>query len=242
MKKQWLFLLCLFLAHAILSAQEDPIAQNTGKELDYIDRTTQCQFDTTDFSEVIHLYNALTGEPNGEVIYKRGNYYMNYNGTLRKLTRNDLLKMFSMEEFSEYKQAKNCWNASIPLFVVAGCAGGLIVGGTAWFLYGWSHIMTTTWEGDFSNMPTFKGALCVVTGIIVGTATLIPAIHLNQKGNSVMGGLAYDYNYNQRSYDDNHNDDNNNSTPSSGKRPASNTSMHLIIGGTSQGFGLTLRF
>lgn len=242
MKKQWLFLLCLFLAHAILSAQEDPIAQNTGKELDYIDRTTQCQFDTTDFSEVIHLYDALTGEPNGELIYKNGNYYMDNNGTLKKLTRNDLLKMFSMEEFSEYKQAKNCWNASIPLYVVAGCAGGLLIGGAAWFFYDWTRVMTSSWEGDFSTRPTFRGFICVLAGLAVGTATIIPAIHLHQKGNSVMGGIAYDYNYNHGIYDDNHNNGNNNSTPSSSKRPASNTSMHLIIGGNSQGLGLALRF
>lgn len=246
MKKSLPLLLALLFAGMSLSAQENIVPQSPADESDDVAYAATYQFDTTDFSEIIILYDAA-GKPKDELVYKNGNYYMDHNGSLRKLSSSELRKMFSREEFRNYQQAKSQYNGSIPLFVVAGCAGGLIVAGVAWFLYDFFGIMTgsSQWDGGFASVPAFRGFLCVVTGMVVGTATIIPAVHLRGKASSVMGGIAYDYNYSHGFYDDdndNNNNNNNNSTPGSGKRPASNTSMRISIGGTSQGFGLALHF
>ncbi|MBR0078549.1 MAG: hypothetical protein IJP72_09165 [Bacteroidales bacterium] len=249
MKKLLPLLFALFFAGMSLSAQENIVPQSPADESDDVAYAATYQFDTTDFSEIIILYDAA-GKPKDELVYKNGNYYMDHNGSLRKLSSSELRKMFSREEFQNYQQAKSQYNGSIPLFVVAGCAGGLIVAGVAWFLYDFFGIMTgsSQWDGGFASVPAFRGFLCVVTGMVVGTATIIPAVHLRGKASSVMGGIAYDYNYSHGVYDDenynndNNNNNNNNSTPGSGKRPASNTSMRISIGGTSQGFGLALHF
>lgn len=246
MKKLLPLLLALLFAGMSLSAQENIVPQSPADESDDVAYAATYQFDTTDFSEIIILYDAA-GKPKDELVYKNGNYYMDHNGSLRKLSSSELRKMFSREEFRNYQQAKSQYNGSIPLFVVAGCAGGLIVAGVAWFLYDFFGIMTgsSQWDGGFASVPAFRGFLCVVTGMVVGTATIIPAVHLRGKASSVMGGIAYDYNYSHGFYDDdndNNNNNNNNSTPGSGKRPASNTSMRISIGGTSQGFGLALHF
>ena len=246
MKKLLPLLLALLFADMSLSAQENIVPQSPADESDDVAYAATYQFDTTDFSEIIILYDAA-GKPKDELVYKNGNYYMDHNGSLRKLSSSELRKMFSREEFRNYQQAKSQYNGSIPLFVVAGCAGGLIVAGVAWFLYDFFGIMTgsSQWDGGFASVPAFRGFLCVVTGMVVGTATIIPAVHLRGKASSVMGGIAYDYNYSHGFYDDdndNNNNNNNNSTPGSGKRPASNTSMRISIGGTSQGFGLALHF
>lgn len=246
MKKLLPLLLALLFAGMSLSAQENIVPQSPADESDDVAYTATYQFDTTDFSEIIILYDAA-GKPKDELVYKNGNYYMDHNGSLRKLSSSELRKMFSREEFRNYQQAKSQYNGSIPLFVVAGCAGGLIVAGVAWFLYDFFGIMTgsSQWDGGFASVPAFRGFLCVVTGMVVGTATIIPAVHLRGRAGSVMGGIAYDYNYSHGFYDDdndNNNNNNNNSTPGSGKRPASNTSMRISIGGTSQGFGLALHF
>ena len=236
MKKLLPLLLALLFADMSLSAQENIVPQSPADESDDVAYAATYQFDTTDFSEIIILYDAA-GKPKDELVYKNGNYYMDHNGSLRKLSSSELRKMFSREEFRNYQQAKSQYNGSIPLFVVAGCAGGLIVAGVAWFLYDFFGIMTgsSQWDGGFASVPAFRGFLCVVTGMVVGTATIIPAVHLRGKASSVMGGIAYDYNYSHGFYDDdndNNNNNNNNSTPGSGKRPASNTSMRISIGGT----------
>lgn len=251
MKKLLPLLLALLFAGMSLSAQENIVPQSPADESDDVAYAATYQFDTTDFSEIIILYDAA-GKPKDELVYKNGNYYMDHNGSLRKLSSSELRKMFSREEFRNYQQAKNQYNGSISLFVIAGCAGGLIAAGAAWFLYDWFHIMSGSpgQYGDrFVNRPAFKGFLCVVAGMVVGTATIIPAVNLRGRAGSVMGGIAYDYNYSHGVYDDenynnndNNNNNNNNSTPGSGKRPASNTSMRISIGGTSQGFGLALHF
>lgn len=196
------------------------------------------QFDTTDFSETFFLYDAVTGNPTGEMVYKNGSYYMERNGVRTLLTRSDLLRMFSPEQFRDYSKAKRQWGASIPLFAIGGCAGALVVAGAGLWLYDWVKVTHDIYKGNydrFSNTLAFTGFLCVVAGLAVGTATFIPAFNLHSRGSSMMSSLAYDYNY-SREYEDN------SGSPGSGKRPASNTSMRLSIGGTSQGVGLTLRF
>lgn len=196
------------------------------------------QFDTTDFSETIFLYDAVTGNPEGEMVYKNGSYYMERNGVRTKLTRGDLLRMFSSEQFRDYNKAKGRWNASIPLFVIGGCACALAVTGAGLWIYNWIHVTAGIYQNDsdkFTLKPATIGFACMIVGMAVATATLIPAFNLHGRGNSMMSSLAYDYNY-SRNYEDN------NVTPSSGKRPASNTSMRISIGGTSQGFGLALHF
>lgn len=250
MKKYFTLLGAFFFACMVLSAQEAPMAQTPDEEMEASVYIAEYQFDTTDFLEIITLYDVATGKPTEELVYKNGNYYMEHNGNLKKLTSSDLRKLFSKEAYREYQKAKSQYNASIPLFVVAGCAAGLIAGGFAWFLYDWFSIVSgsSRWDGDrFSTMPAFRGFLCVVSGLAGGFATIVPAVHLRQKGGSMMSSLAYDYNFSNQSeenFDNNNNNENNNSngTPRSGKKPASNTSMRISIGGTSQGFGLALHF
>ena len=74
------------------------------------------QFDTTVFSETFFLYDAVTGNPTGEMVYKNGSYYMERNGVRTLLTRSDLLRMFSSEQFRDYSKAKRQWGAKTPLF------------------------------------------------------------------------------------------------------------------------------
>lgn len=251
MKKIFPFFMALLFAGVSLSAQEASTEQLPDEELGNAVYIAEYQIDTTDFSEIITLYDVATGKPTGELVYKNGNYYMKNGSALKKLTSGDLRKLFSKEEYREYQKAKSQYNGSIPLYVVAGCAGGLIVGGLAWFVYDWFRVVSGSarWDGDrFSTMPAFKGFLCVVSGLAVGFATIVPAVHLRQKSGSMMSSLAYDYNFSNQSEDDfdnnnnNENNNNNNGTPRSGKKPASNTSMRISIGGTSHGFGLALHF
>ena len=251
MKKYSTLLGAFLFACTALLAQEAPVVQTPDEEMEDAVYIAEYQLDTTDFSEIITLYDVATGKPTGKLVYKNGNYYMENNGNLKKLTSGDLRKLFSKDEYREYQKGKSQYNGSIPLYVVAGCAGGLIAGGLAWFMYDWFRVVSGTdrWNGErFSTMPAFKGFLCVMTGMAVGIATIIPAINLHQRGSSVMGGLAYDYNYSIQGEEDfnngnnNDNNNNNNGTPKSGKKPASNTSMRISIGGTSQGFGLALHF
>ena len=237
-------LLTLFLSVlcASLSAQDDvlaSVAESVGDESrQAVLYDAFCQFDTTDFSETIFLYNAVTGVPTGEMVYKNGSYYMERNGVRTKLTRGDLLQMFSSEQFRDYTKAKGKWNASIPLFAVGGCACALAVTGAGLWIYNWIHATVGIYQNDPGKLtlrPATIGFACMIAGMAVATATLIPAFNLHGKGNSMMSSLAYDYNY-SRNYEDN------NSAPNSGKRPASNTSMRISIGGASQGFGLALHF
>ena len=196
------------------------------------------QLDTKDSSETIFLYDAVTGNPSGKMIYKNGSYYLERNGVQTKLTRSDLLRMFSSEQFRDYNKAKGKWNASIPLFAVGGCACAVAVTGAGLWIYNWIHVTAGIHQNDsdkFTLKPATIGFACMIAGIAVATGTLIPAFNLHGKGNSMMSSLAYDYNY-SREYEDN------NGSPSSGKRPASNTSMRISIGGTSQGLGLALHF
>ena len=228
-----------FLFCQVLSAQDAFVAQVPEEESSDTVFIAEYHIDTTDFSETFYLYNAMTGVPEGKMVYKNGNYYMDRNGVLTKLTRSDLLQMFDSEQFRNYKKAKGQWNASIPLFVIGGCAGALAVAGAGLWIYNWIQITRGIYHGDtgkFSTTPAFTGFLCVIAGMAVGAATLIPAINLNHRGSSMMGSLAYDYNY-SRDYEENRQ---NNLNP--GKRPASNSSMRISIGGNSQGFGLALHF
>lgn len=231
----------MFLCCATLSAQDNVMASVAEADNAEVQQDVwydvYYQFDTADFSETIFLYDAVTGNPEGEMIYKNGSYYMERNGVRTRLTHNDLLRMFSSGQFRDYKKAKGQWNASIPLFAIGGCAGALVVAGAGLWLYSWVKLTASFHHGDgsFSVSPAFAGFLCVVVGMAVGTATLIPAFNLHGRGSSMMSSLAYDYNYSRNSEE-------NNGNPGSGKRPASNTSMRISIGGTSQGFGLALHF
>lgn len=239
MKKFFPLFLALLFACTALLAQEAPVVQTLDEEMEDAVYIAEYQLDTTDFSETFYLYNAMTGVPEGKMVYKNGNYYMDRNGVLTKLTRSDLLQMFDSEQFRDYKKAKGQWNASIPLFVIGGCAGALAVAGAGLWIYNWIQITRGIYHGDtgkFSTTPAFTGFLCVIAGMAVGAATLIPAINLNHRGSSMMGSLAYDYNY-SRDYEENRQ---NNLNP--GKRPASNSSMRISIGGNSQGLGLALHF
>lgn len=235
--KSFLSLLFFFLfANIVVSAQEDIKSQLLPDESADVAYTATFQFDTTDSFEMVYLYDALTGSPEGQMVYKNGNYYMDRNGVLTKLTRSDLLRMFSSEQFRDYRKAKGQWNASIPLFVVGSCAGALAVAGAGLWIYNWIHITDGIYHNkrNLSVRPGFAGLIMIATGLAVGAATIIPAINLYQKGNGMMSSLAYDYNY-SRNYEENNNGNH-------GKRPASNTSMRISVGGTSQGVGIAFHF
>ena len=238
MKKFFPLFLALLFACTALLAQEAPVVQTPDEEMRESVYIAEYQFDTTDFSETFYLYNAMTGVPEGKMVYKHGNYYMERNGMYTKLTRSDLLRMFSPEQFRDYKKATGQWNASVPLFAIGGCAGGLVVVGVGLWLYNWVQVMRLDRSNmdKFTTTPAFTGFMCVIVGMAVAAGTLIPAINLYQKGSGMMSSLAYDYNY-SREYEENRQ---NNLNP--GKRPASNSSMRISIGGNSQGFGLALHF
>lgn len=241
MKKSLIPFIALFVCGVALTAQE--LSSPSFDEVYVSESQTNVSYDAYDaydtaaFSETIVLHDAVTGDPVGELVYKNGNYYMERNGVRTMLTRSDLLRMFSSEQFRDYSKAKRQWNASIPLFAIGGCAGALVVAGAGLWIYSWIRVTSGIWHNDsskFSMTPAFTGFMCVIVGMAVGAATLIPAFNLHGRGSSMMSSLAYDYNY-SRNVDDNEHQN-------SGKRPASNTSMRLSIGGTSQGVGLTLHF
>ena len=231
----------LFLFCASLSAQDNAWGSFTESHDVEFSNDTLLDMDyplgTTDITETILLYDAATGKPTGEMVYKNGNYYMENHGMLTKLTRSELIRMFSPGDFKDYRKAKKQWNASIPLFAIGSCAGAVAVAGAGLWLYNWVRVTKGIYSGDneaFRLSPAVTGFTCIVAGLVVSAATLIPAFNLYNKGNSMMSSLAYDYNYSHNSEI--------NGMPNSGKRPASNTSMRITIGGTSQGVGVAFHF
>ena len=102
------------------------------------------------------------------------------------LTKMQLQSMLSEQQFKDYKVARNCYIASIPLFALSGCGIAIT---TTWIGMGMYSRFSDGSKGDTVMMYILAGTT------LAGTlAPLVPAIVLHVRGKKQLNKLALDYN------------------------------------------------
>ena len=170
------------------------------------------------------LMEAFQNRGIGQIYYNKGHFWLTGNEEVYKLDKSDLQMLFSPAQYEDYRKSKRNQYISIPLFVAGG--GAAAIAGIGLVQFCASFVQTAKYheqllDSDDLGVNIWRSAMGGVFlcggGMLVAAGCLVPATILTVKSKVHLNNIANDFN-------------------------TSKTSLHLSLGTTPQGIGITLSF